>query len=73
MCSSDLIAVVVAATAHPAKFPDAMQRALGIRPALPPALADLYEREERYVTTDNDLGAVEALVRAHALRNAVPA
>ncbi|MBB3174408.1 threonine synthase [Endobacter medicaginis] len=67
------VAVVAAATAHPAKFPDAMERALGFRPPLPAALADLYEREERYVTADNDLGAIEALVRAHALRNAVPA
>lgn len=67
------VAVVAAATAHPAKFPDAMERALGLRPALPPALADLYEREERYLTAANDLGAVEALVRAHVLRNAVPA
>jgi threonine synthase len=50
-----------------------MERALGFRPPLPAALADLYEREERYVTADNDLGAIEALVRAHALRNAVPA
>ncbi|WP_424811406.1 threonine synthase [Roseococcus sp. YIM B11640] len=65
--------LIIAATAHPAKFPDAVQRATGIRPALPPALADLYERPERFTVLPNDLGEVEAMVRAHARRNAVPA
>lgn len=61
--------VVVAATAHPAKFPDAVERATGIRPPLPPRLADLYEREERFTVLPNDLGSIEAAVRAHARRN----
>jgi threonine synthase len=64
------IPVVVAATAHPAKFPDAVERATGRRPPLPARLADLYEREERYTTLPADLGAIEASVRAHARRNA---
>jgi threonine synthase len=64
------IPVVVAATAHPAKFPDAVERATGRRPPLPPRLADLYEREERYSTLPSDLGAVEDFVRAHTRRNA---
>ncbi len=64
------IPIIVAATAHPAKFPDAVQRATGIRPPLPPALADLYEREERLSVLPNDLAAAQAFVRAHALRNA---
>jgi threonine synthase len=55
-------AVVSLATAHPAKFPDAVERAIGIRPALPPHLADLFERPERTQTVANDLVAVEALV-----------
>jgi threonine synthase len=38
------IPVVVAATAHPAKFPDAVERATGLRPPLPARLADLYDR-----------------------------
>ncbi len=58
------------ATAHPAKFPDAMERAIGIRPALPPRMADLFEREERFAVLPNDLAAVEAQVRALARRNA---
>jgi threonine synthase len=62
--------IVAAATAHPAKFPDAMQRATGRRPALPKHLADLYEREERFTIAPNSLDAVEAQVRAFAHRNA---
>ncbi|WP_114377439.1 threonine synthase [Elioraea thermophila] len=64
------IPVVVAATAHPAKFPDAVERAVGERPALPPNLADLMTREERYEVVPNDLGLIESRIRAHALRNA---
>jgi threonine synthase len=64
------IPVVVAATAHPAKFPDAVRRATGIVPPLPPRLADLHERPERLTALPADLGAVEAFVRAHARRNA---
>jgi threonine synthase len=64
------IPVIVAATAHPAKFPDAVERATGIRPPLPARLADLYQREERFDVLQGDLGAIEAAVRAHARRNA---
>jgi len=64
------VPVVVAATAHPAKFPDAVERATGFRPPLPARLADLYEREERFAVLPADLGKVEAAVRAHARRNA---
>ena len=38
--------------AHPAKFPDVVARATGIRPALPAALSDLFERRERLVRID---------------------
>ena len=51
------------ATAHPAKFPDAVTRATGARPALPAALADLLQREERYDVLPNDLAAVERYIR----------
>ena len=64
------VPMIAAATAHPAKFPDAMEVATGARPPLPPALADLYERQERYSTAPNRLDAVEAQVRAFSLRNA---
>ena len=68
--SDPAVPVIVAATAHPAKFPDAVERATGFRPPLPARLADLYEREERFGVLPDDLGAIEAAVRAHARRNA---
>ncbi len=64
------VPIIAAATAHPAKFPDAMEQATGRRPPLPRHLADLYEREERYTHAPCDLHAVEAQVRAFTLRNA---
>jgi threonine synthase len=52
------VPLVTLATAHPAKFPDAVERATGIRPGLPPHLADLLERPERCTILPNDLAAV---------------
>ena len=63
------VPMVAMATAHPAKFPEAVARATGVHPALPAGLADLFDRPERYVTLPNDLAAVEAQVRALARRN----
>jgi threonine synthase len=60
--------IVALATAHPAKFPDAVECATGIRPALPPALAEIMERRERITALPNDVGAVARFVRAHARR-----
>jgi threonine synthase len=56
--------MVALATAHPAKFPDAVEQATGIRPPLPDRLADLFEREERFDVLANDLDAVRAYVLA---------
>ncbi|MCX2560810.1 threonine synthase [Acetobacter farinalis] len=64
------VPMVAMATAHPAKFPDAMVAATGIRPALPAHLADLYSREERYRTVSATAGAVKDAVRAAVLSNA---
>jgi threonine synthase len=64
------IPMVAMATAHPAKFPDAMEQATGIRPALPPRLADLFDRPERYDIVAARLDAVEDRVRAAVLKNA---
>ena len=58
------IPVVALATAHPAKFPDAVERATGLRPVLPARLADLDSREERCVTLSNDLPALKSFLRA---------
>lgn len=64
-CAPDdrVIPVVALATAHPAKFPDAVEQATGLRPALPVHLADLFERPERYTVIDNDVTAVQRAVR----------
>ena len=61
--ASPLIAL---ATAHPAKFPAAVEAATGVHPALPERLADLFQREERYSVLPNDVAAVKDFVRAAA-------
>lgn len=60
------VPMVTLATAHPAKFPDAVKAATGIHPELPPAMADLFTREERLAALPNDLGAVQAFIRERA-------
>ena len=57
---------VVLATAHPAKFPDAVEEATGVRPELPPHLSDLLSRPEAAASIGNDVDAVRDFVRAHA-------
>ena len=58
--------MIVLGTAHPAKFPDAVERAIGLRPPLPPHLADLMSRQERFTILPNDPGAVERFIRERA-------
>ncbi|MBL6932722.1 MAG: threonine synthase [Rhodospirillales bacterium] len=53
------------ATAHPAKFPDAVRAASGQHPALPEKLSDLFDREERFNVLDNDLTGVQEFVLTH--------
>jgi threonine synthase len=60
------VPMVALATAHPAKFPDAVERATGKRPSLPAALADLYQRPERFDRLPNDLTLVKDYVNAVA-------
>jgi threonine synthase len=52
--------LVVLATAHPAKFPEAVRRATGRSPSLPPRLTDLLQRPERFIVLPNDLAEVQA-------------
>ncbi|MGA0540254.1 threonine synthase [Neotabrizicola sp. VNH66] len=54
--------MVTLATAHPAKFPDAVERATGLRPGLPPRMADLFDRPERVTCVPNDLAALQSLI-----------
>ena len=63
------VTTVAVATAHPAKFPEAIERAIGARPPMPPRLAALLDMPERFVVLGKDLAAVEAQVRALARRN----
>jgi len=56
------VPMVVLATAHPAKFPDAVFRAIGRRPRLPPRLSDLMERAERVDRLPNDVEALKAMI-----------
>jgi threonine synthase len=58
--------MVMLATAHPAKFPAAVQPATGVEPNLPLWLADLYDRAERYDVLENDQSAVEAYISARS-------
>lgn len=64
--TSDGTQRIVLATAHPAKFPDAVEQATGVRPELPAHLADLFDREERCDTLANDLASVQSYVRDNA-------
>ncbi|MDR2212922.1 MAG: threonine synthase, partial [Pseudomonadales bacterium] len=57
--------MIILGTAHPAKFAAAIERAGFATPALPPHMADLFQREERYTVLPNSLDAVkDFLVRA---------
>ncbi len=60
--------MITLATAHPAKFPDAVERAMGARPALPPRMADLFDRPERQTRVPNDLDALQTLIRERIAR-----
>jgi threonine synthase len=56
------VPMVVLATAHPAKFPDAVQKATGERPRLPARLTDLLDRTERADGLPNDIDALKDLI-----------
>ena len=64
------VPVVTLATAHAAKFREAVERATGQRPALPSRAAGLFDREERYAQLPADLATVEAYIDAHATATA---
>lgn len=58
--------VITLATAHPAKFRDAVERTTGTRPTLPHRLGDLFQREERYATLPATFEAVTAYIAERA-------
>jgi threonine synthase len=58
--------LVVVSTAHPAKFPDAVESATGVRPEAPPRLAKIMKLPERLEKLPNRLGAVEDFIASRA-------
>jgi threonine synthase len=62
----DGVPCVALATAHPAKFPDAMEAIAGRRPSLPPRLASLTTAPERFTVLPNDLAAIENFIARRA-------
>ena len=67
------IPMVVLATAHPAKFPDAVEKATGQRPQLPTRLGDLLERAERVDGLPNDVEALKAMIDQRTIPAESPA
>ncbi|MBK0328297.1 threonine synthase [Rhodobacteraceae bacterium F11138] len=59
------VPMIALATAHPAKFPAAVEQASGRHPALPPRMSDLYDRPERVHRIANDLDALKNHIRGH--------
>ena len=55
--------MITLATAHPAKFPAAVEAACGVHPALPPRMADLFDRSERFTVVPNDLEGLKSLIK----------
>lgn len=58
----DGVPMITLATAHPAKFPDAIEAAIGIRPELPAHLTDLFDKPERQTQVENDAEAIKSLI-----------
>jgi threonine synthase len=56
------VPMIALATAHPAKFPDAVEKVSGVTPELPDALSDLHDRAERFERLPNDIGAVQDFI-----------
>ena len=57
--------MVTLSTAHPAKFPEAVEKVTGQHPELPAHMADLFEREEKYDRLDHDLDDLKSYIRSH--------
>ncbi|GAA6162884.1 threonine synthase [Pelagimonas sp. KU-00592-HH] len=55
--------MITLATAHPAKFPDAVEGAIGQRPGLPPHMQDMMDKPERVTKVPNDLEHLKALIK----------
>ena len=60
------VPIVTLATAHPAKFRDAVERAIGVRPSLPQRVGDLFGREEHFAEISGDYEAARDFVLENA-------
>ena len=67
------IPMVVLATAHPAKFPDAVEKATGVRPPLPGRLGDLMDRAERVDGLRNDVDELKSMIDQRRAMAVAPA
>jgi len=63
---NDNVANIILSTAHPAKFPDAVEKATGHKPDMPSELSALFDLGERFSVLPNDLEAVEGFIKANA-------
>ncbi|SEO96260.1 L-threonine synthase [Salinihabitans flavidus] len=61
--------MITLATAHPAKFPDAVETAIGARPDLPAHMRDMMARPERVSRVPNDLAALQTLIKDRIAQN----
>ena len=57
------VPMIALATAHPAKFPAAVEEATGVHPPLPKRMSDLYDRSERVTRVANDLAELQRVIR----------
>lgn len=64
--ASNGIPNIILSTAHPAKFPDAVEKATGKRPHMPEPLSALFDLEERCNVLPNDLTTIEGFIEANA-------
>ena len=58
--------ILALATAHPSKFPEAVEEAIGVRLSLPAALSSLMGRSEKVTHLPNNLSQVKKFIRQHS-------
>ena len=66
---NDNVANIILSTAHPAKFPDAVEKATGHKPHMPSELSALFDLDEFSTILPNDLETVERFIKAAARAN----
>ncbi len=65
----DNVTNIILSTAHPAKFPDAVEKATGHKPHMPSELSALFDLGERFSVLPNDLETVEGFIKATGRAN----